>query len=226
MIRGREKLRVRIVDVSEGGVCLLSPDWLNPKQSVRLEIDVPGRATAKVQIEIWHIRREKSRTTSGRIWVAGAILRDSDKAYAELLEVAGLAPDPASASHRASATDLPGDGKPVRNPRPGPSPIPGPPTSARATASPPRPLPRPSPSATTGESERSAAPPPRAAAKRDASHIALDVVEPRVFRLHCKARGSPRTRVLTLAADSPEQARKLAEADLGTAWDLLEVREV
>src|SRR5690606_12882739 len=145
------------------------PDWLNPKQSVRLEIDVPGRATAKVQIEIWHIRLEKSRTTSGRIWVAGAILRDSDKAYAELLEVAGLAPDPASASHRASATDLPGDGKPVRTPRPGPSPIPGPPTSARATASPPRPLPRPSPSATTGESERSAAPPP--ACRREARRL-------------------------------------------------------
>ncbi|MEZ4333965.1 MAG: PilZ domain-containing protein [Myxococcota bacterium] len=246
VVRGRERLRVRIVDVSEGGLCLLSPVWLNPKQTVVLEIDVPGRATAKVQIEVWHIRREKSRTTTGKVWVAGAILRDADKAYGELLQAAGLAPRTTTRAHAANETDsgvaprssrgsIPATDAPRMPPAraaaaalastppsrtaPPPSKPPAEPTSRSASPPPP------------GPSSRAPAPPTAKQEDRSGTRTAtgsdpLDCVEPRIFRLHCKARGSPRTRVLTLAADSAEQARKLAETDLGAAWDLLEVREV
>lgn len=164
--RGRERVRVRILDISEGGLCLLVPVWLDPKQPAALAIDVPGRATAQVQIEIWHIRREKSKSSTNKVWIAGAVLRDSDRAYAQLLEAAGLVEKASSAA--------------------APSPTPAPAESQVET---------------------------------------IDSVEPRVFRLHCKAKGSPRSRVLTIAAESEEEARKLAEADLGRDWDLLEVRE-
>lgn len=243
IVRRRERLRVRIVDVSEGGLCLLSPAWLNPKQTVELQIDVPGRGTARVQIEVWHIRREKSRTTADKIWVAGAILRDADEAYGELLEAAGLAPGLTSRTRRSMrATGGSGVITAATKALPGPTPIPSPAaTSTRSqTPAPPAASPRaravPSsltltpkrpPAAGSAPASRPGRPSvrPAAPATEDAND-ALDGVEPRVFRLHCKARGSPRTRVLTLAADSAEQARKLAEVDLGAAWDLLEVREV
>ena len=80
--RGRERIRVRIVDVSEGGLCLLSPIWLDPKKPVQIAIDVPGRGIATVRVEVWHIRREKSRVSTNKVWTAGAILVDSDGTYA------------------------------------------------------------------------------------------------------------------------------------------------
>jgi hypothetical protein len=53
----------------------------------------------------------------------------------------------------------------------------------------------------------------------------IDSIEPRVFRIRCKATGGPRSRVLSLAADSEEQARALATRDLGDEWAVLEIRE-
>jgi hypothetical protein len=211
LARGRERVRVRIIDISEGGLCLLAPSWINPKEPISIAIEVPGRATATVQVEIWHIRREKSKTSTSKIWVAGAILRDADSAYAQLLEAAGLAPPagaptPIEASDRSASKPPP---IPARGPLPGPSPQSTPPTRPAAS---PRAARAPDPIESSG-------------ARSQASDSTLDSIEPRIFRLHCKAKGSPRTRVLTIAADSEEQARKLAEADLGSAWDLLEVRE-
>ena len=50
-------------------------------------------------------------------------------------------------------------------------------------------------------------------------------IEPKVYRIRCKATSGPRSRVLSLAAESEEQARSLATRDLGTAWTVLEIRE-
>lgn len=216
--RGRERIRVRIIDVSEGGLCLLAPVWLDPKQPVDVEIDVPGRASAKIRAEIWHVRREKSRLAAQTVWIAGAILRDGDPAYAQLLEAVGLTK---GGSGSTAATT-------------GPTMIPTTPTrltastSANATATA-------NANTTAGTSvspSRSApaapATPAAPAAQTAPAAPAADIesIELRVFRLHCKAKGVPRTRVLTLAAETEEEARKLAEADLGREWDLLEVREV
>ena len=88
--RGREQIPSRIVDVSEGGLCLVLPVWLKPKQNYEISIDVPGTGLSRVHAEIWHIRREESQTSSGRVWVAGAILVDSDEAFAKLLTATGV----------------------------------------------------------------------------------------------------------------------------------------
>lgn len=174
--RGRESIRVRIVDVSEGGLCLLSPIWFDPKKPVQIAIDVPGRGVATVRVEVWHIRREKSRVSTNKVWTAGAILVDSDGAYAQLLEAAGLA----------------GGSQPPTTPR----------------------------SSGTNDSGAKKSEPETAA--RD---LAIDSVDPRVFRLRCKAKGSPRTRMLTIPAESEHAALALARKDLGTEWDVLEALE-
>jgi hypothetical protein len=45
------------------------------------------------------------------------------------------------------------------------------------------------------------------------------------FRIRMKARSGPRTRVLSLSAESADEARELALAELGDDWDVLEVHE-
>lgn len=168
--KGREQVRSRIIDVSEGGLCLILPVWLKPNQKFEISIDVPGTGLARVHAEIWHIRRERIQSTNNRVWIAGAMLVDADDAYAKLLAAAGAVSrdiDPAA------------PGKPNR------------PGLTKA----PEPI------------------------------DAIDAIEPTVYRIRCKETGGPRSRVLSLAADSKEQARSLAIRDLGPAWTVLEIRE-
>ena len=88
--RGREQIPSRIVDVSEGGLCLALPVWLKPEQNYEISIDVPGTGWSRVHAEIWHIRREESRTSSSRVWVAGAMLVDFDEAFVKLWTATGV----------------------------------------------------------------------------------------------------------------------------------------
>jgi hypothetical protein len=203
IVRGRERVRVRIVDVSDGGLCLLCPVWLDPKKPVQIEIDVPARGLSLARIEIWHIRREKSRVSNNKVWVAGAILVDADGTYAALLEAAGLAlltGAPLSGSPSTGAT-------PPRAPARASTPMP--PTPERVTQ----------PAARPG---RSTAKP---VAEAPLSDSAIDSADPRIFRLRCKANSSPRTRVLSIAAESAEEAMELARRDLGAEWSVLEALE-
>ncbi|MFO0690682.1 MAG: PilZ domain-containing protein [Myxococcota bacterium] len=222
--RGRERIRVRIIDVSEGGLCLLAPVWLDPKQPVEVEIEVPGRATAKIRAEIWHIRREKSRLGAQKVWIAGAILRDGDAAYAQLLQAVGLTKAGAGPTAATAAPSMAPTKQPSTPSRPTTSTTTPATANANATSI--------SGSGSTSNARASVSTAPAAPAAPAAPTASTDPtadiesIELRVFRLHCKAKGVPRTRVLTLAAESEEEARKLAEADLGRDWDLLEVREV
>jgi hypothetical protein len=167
---GHEQVASRIIDVSEGGLCLVSPVWLKPKQKFEISIDVPGSGLSQVVVEIWHIRREKSRSSNTRIWIAGAILIEADKAYARLLTSAGVASGRTDSAARTAPVE-PNQATPPKAPEP------------------------------------------------------IDTIEPKVYRIRCKATGGPRTRVLSLAADSEEHARSLATRDLGAEWTVLEVRE-
>ena len=208
--RGRERIRARIVDISEGGLCLLSPVALSPKQVVEIAIEIPGRETATVHVEIWHIRSERSRSSTGKLWIAGAILRDADTAYAQLLEAAGGA---TPAAH-------------VEPPRSVPTPYP-------VAASPPHKTDK---AAKADKADKGAEPEkaqrPPAKVREDLnrrtaspSTAAIDSADPRVFRLRCIAKGSPRTRMLTIAAESEAVALELARQDLGSEWSVLEALE-
>jgi hypothetical protein len=168
--RGREQIPSRIVDVSEGGLCLVLPLWLKPKQNYEISIDVPGTGLSRVHAEIWHIRREESQTSSGRVWVAGAILVDSDEAFAKLLTATGVL------SNDIGSTVAP----------------------ASETLNPSRSVKAPEP---------------------------IDTINPLVYRIRCKETGGPRTRILSLAADSDAQARSLATEDLGSRWTVLDIRQ-
>jgi hypothetical protein len=56
---GRRAIRARVLDVSEGGLCLLSPVALRPKQEVTLKIEVPPHGPVTVEATAWHVRKLK-----------------------------------------------------------------------------------------------------------------------------------------------------------------------
>lgn len=170
--RGRDQLASRIVDVSEGGLCLVLPVWLKPKQPFDISIDVPGTGLSRVQVEIWHIRREESKNSKGRVWVAGAMILNSDEAYAKLLNATGVLSSDVESEIETTPT----------------------------TPNTPK------------QSGGAKAPEP------------IDTVDPTVYRIRCKQTGGPRTRVLSLAADSEAHARSLATEDLGSSWTVLDIR--
>ncbi len=101
--RGRDRIRARVLDISEGGLCLLSPVELKKGQSLEIEIDVPGQGASNIHAEVWHVRRTKSRSTRRWTWSAGMILEKSDDTYPRLFAFAesDCPPGtPASATHR------------------------------------------------------------------------------------------------------------------------------
>lgn len=230
--KGRERIRVRILDVSEGGLCLLFSEWLSPKQVFQISIDVPNHATATVKAEIWHVRRETLRGSSSKAWIAGAILRESDAAYDELLKAAGLERTPAAATAPAAPATSPSTvTSPSTATSTSPASKPAAATAPAAKPSPPRAQPapaRPSPPPAAPASNAARPTPASAVAPEAPDSLdddAIDGIESRIYRLRCKQRGSPRTRVLSIGATSEEEARKQAEASLGSGWMLLEVAE-
>jgi PilZ domain len=174
-------IRARIVDLSEGGLCIFSPVWLEAKNSVEISIDVPGVAESIVRTEVWHVRRQQIPNSNRKIWVIGAMLDQSDDAYLKLLAAAGIAPTVAAAN-------------------PNPSRVPANPTTVSRTEKR-----GPGPTATPSDIST------------------VDEIEPKVFRVRVQARTGPRTRLLTITAESVADARALATQDLQPEWRIIEV---
>lgn len=178
----RRPVRVRIVDISEGGFCLFSPVALEAKSRIEVEIDVPGFPECVVKAEVWHVHRQKSRDASRKIWSVGAMLEKSDDAYLRLLAAAGVAPNDRSTG-----------------------------SSDRAGAE--------STNRTSQRPQEFVAPPP------ESDDLSIeDVVEPKIFRVRVQARTGPRTRLLTITADSRSEAEGMAAADLRPEWTVVEVQ--
>ncbi len=90
MHRGRDRIKARVLDVCEGGLCVLSPVELKKGQTLQIAIDVPKHGPAKIEAFVWHVRSVKSRSTRRHTWSAGMVLVKSDDTYARLLPPAEL----------------------------------------------------------------------------------------------------------------------------------------
>jgi hypothetical protein len=90
ILRGRKPITARILDVSEHGLCLLSPANLEQGDELDIEVDVPEYGLSRVQVFIWHVRAVKNSNTKKLNWTAGAVLVKSDHAYARLVASADL----------------------------------------------------------------------------------------------------------------------------------------
>lgn len=222
VLAGKERTRARIVDVSDGGLCLLSPTWLASKSKIHISIDVPNRGESIVEAQVWHVRRQKMHGGTRKVWAIGVMLEGTDESYQRLLLAAGVAPD-------TQNSNPPEPGRPTVSAAPRAAAKPAAaaktdsavfrrrsPSTAAAPASP-------VPSPTTS---RTGSPPaaPLVSAEAETEMSPEDLFEPKIFRIRVKAVGGPRTKVLTLAAESEEEARTLATRDLEARWTVMDVR--
>lgn len=85
VLRGRDQIPARVLDVSEGGLCVLSPVELEVGYIVRIEIDVPARGPSEVQVRVWHVRKNQRPSTGEILWSVGMLMLKSDDSYKTLL---------------------------------------------------------------------------------------------------------------------------------------------
>ncbi len=156
ILKGEERKRGCILDVSEGGLCLLSPIPFGRDESFAVQIDVPRIGVVEVRLLSWHVRRVSGRKIRNAAWSVGAVIVTADAGYSTLL------PD--------------------------------------------------------GDVGRSA---------REGANAAINGVAPndlKVFKVRVKQRTGPRTRLLSLTAADEEEARRLAVADVGSDWSVVDFR--
>lgn len=164
----RHRFEARLLDASEGGLCVLAPTAIRRGERVAIEIDVPNRRAILVEATAWHARTQHSKATRRTFFSIGFVLDRADDGFASLL---------GGASPSASALRL-------REPTA--------PDDADATAE----------------------------LEADADAIGL-----RAFRVRTRAPSGPRTRLLSIAAQSEKEARLLALADLEAGWSVVEIAE-
>lgn len=207
--RGRRAVRARVLDVSEGGLCLLSPAELRPKQNVLIVIDVPRKGPVEVEAVAWHVRQVKSGRAHKRAWSIGMMITKAGPGFAALL------PDGASAD-LGLEDDLSAKlaAMPVTR-------------SAGATAAPAH------EDAVLDEDSLSA----EELAELDTELLTRDQIEMlcarsdaspddtlKLFRVRVKAKVGPRTRSLTLGAVSLSEAESLARQEFDDEmWHVIEV---
>jgi len=83
--RGRDRIRARVLDVSEGGLCVLSPVELEKGYIVKVMIDIPSHGPVEVQSRVWHVRKNRNPTTQAIVWSVGMLLLKADAEYRRLL---------------------------------------------------------------------------------------------------------------------------------------------
>lgn len=186
---GRRRIKARVLDVSEGGLCILSPVAFEPKRSFSIQIDVPTEGAVEVEAIAWHIRAVKSGTSLRKAHSIGMMISKAGPGFEALL------PDVGRDARRSEADMLTSTLMELPLARPEQTELEQP---VGEPAEEPLALPGPEQDATSGESLL-------------------------IFRVRVRARVGPRTRTLTLGAVSVEEAKALAETDLGEEWSVLEV---
>lgn len=216
--RGRRRVRARVLDVSEGGLCVLSPVPLQPKQTLVVQIDVPPRGPVEVEAIAWHVRQVKTGSSGRKAYSIGMILSKAGPGFETLLPGGSEASGAWAADALAEKLgDMAGREGAAGNP------------SSSQDA----------PEVTALEED--------ALSADELDGVDLDLLSPselqnlaqappssepwapgpddtlKLFRIRVKAHAGPRTRTLTLGAVSASEAEVLAGRELGDDWQILEV---
>lgn len=234
-IRTRRKwIPARILDVSEGGLCLLSPIPLKQKQRIILRIDVPPSGSVEVEAIAWHVRRVKSGRAHRKAWSIGMMISKAGAGFQALLP--GGAEDFDCGPSEELLSKL---AQLAEEPAVPPSPEPDDPDpvleESRAAAG----LDDPHLDPLSPEEFDYLELDLLSAEELD--DLDLDLLTPaeldavstqpkpspddslQMFRVRVKAKTGPRTRTLTLGAISTAEAEKLARSGLDESWLILEV---
>ena len=74
-----------MIDVSDGGLCMLSPVELKPKQAVTLVLEVPPHGPVEVEAVAWNLRPVKNGRAGKKTWAIGMMVTQAGDVFASLL---------------------------------------------------------------------------------------------------------------------------------------------
>lgn len=199
---GRKRVLARVLDVSEGGLCLLSPVALKPKQKVVLQIEVPPYGPLEVEAAVWHVRKVKS-GTGRKAWSIGMMILRADARFEVLLP------------HGSGAAFVDSSEAPGSQPE------------AASSMLDPSPASSVQPETETETDDLELDRGDDFALDTD-DDLELEVDDDtEMFRVRVKSTTTgPRTRTLTLSASSAVAAESLVRADLDDSWTILQVAPV
>lgn len=198
-IRERKRVQARVLDVSEGGLCVLSPVPFKPKKPLVIDIDVPPHGPVRVEAVAWHMRQVKSNGSGRKAWSIGMMISKAAPGFASLLP-GGEQEFDAAALAEASSSLPPLDAAPDIDQL-------GPELLSDDLVDDLAPL-------TSQEQEAVAQP---EAADRGDETLKL-------YRVRVKAQTGPRSRTLTLGGVSADEVEKFARAELGDEWIVIDVK--
>ncbi len=200
LVKGRRRIHARVLDVSEGGLCVLSPIALKPQQSVLLQIDVPPHGPVDVEAVAWHVRRVKSGASRGKAWWSvGMTITKAGEGFQSLLP-------------GGTETDLDSSRELV--------------SKLAATSSKPQPLDSPEIVGSAVSEIDDDLDIDHDLDLELETDDAASAGSLAMFRVRIKSTSGPRTRTLTLSAVSQVEAESLARADLDESWVILEALPV
>ncbi len=71
---GTKRVRARVLDVCEGGLCVLAPVRFQHKMTVQIEIEHPRHGLIEVEAVVWHERRFRQPSSGREGWAVGLVL--------------------------------------------------------------------------------------------------------------------------------------------------------
>lgn len=72
--KGTKRVRARVLDVSEGGLCVVAPVRFQHKMTVQIEIEHPRHGPIEVEAVVWHVRRFRQPSSGREGWAVGLVL--------------------------------------------------------------------------------------------------------------------------------------------------------
>jgi hypothetical protein len=74
VVKGRRRVRGRVLDVSAGGLCIVAPVRFQHKMTVEVVIDDPRHGPVQVEAIIRHERRFRQPSSGRKGWATGMVL--------------------------------------------------------------------------------------------------------------------------------------------------------
>ncbi len=72
--KGTKRVRARVLDVCEGGLCVVAPVRFQHKMTVQIEIEHPRHGPIEVEAVVWHVRRFRQPSSGREGWAVGLVL--------------------------------------------------------------------------------------------------------------------------------------------------------
>lgn len=83
---GRTRIAGRVLDISQGGLCVWLPERLAPNTKVLISLEVPDIGPIDLETTVWHQRLVRQPASGERGWATGFVLEKADPAYQALVD--------------------------------------------------------------------------------------------------------------------------------------------